>query len=255
MDFLEKGESKLGPFDGLFTRAALKKGDFLGFYCGRVVRDKYDEYDDTTYAMTIFKGVSIIADPAKHKLALINEPPVGKTANVYIEAYVSDTDLGRLQAIALYAARDVRKAEELYLHYGPAYESIREAKNYEVGTAARRPKKLQDPRAVLKVMPYQCFAALNSTTVRGKRPRGAPKIGMVSNGEKYVFPGEALFLLPPYSTEDLPPYSTQDRQTARKGTSRQFARKSVRHFARKSAPRVREFARKSTAPQPFQRVQ
>ena len=123
--------------------------------------------------MNIVPGVVFNAfpdvKPQKDMLALMNEPPIGKQANVFIEDFYLRAEFHASRgpvcvAKAFYAARDIPKKSELFVHYGDNYEEIRKELNYRVGmpTLGKGEKipQLQDPLEVMQYLPLDCFVAL-----------------------------------------------------------------------------------------------
>lgn len=140
------------PFHGLFATEAIQRGDFVGFYCG----DFYDEDDEevptSAYAMngSGFLVVPPTIDPVWYPMAMVNEPPLGASANVclleWAKAGEVDPDWPKktdpVQCLSFHATRTIRAGEEIFLHYGPEYDrSHYPAKGKLVGSPSRLAKK------------------------------------------------------------------------------------------------------------------
>ena len=156
-----------GAQNGLFTTHPLKRGDFIGFYCGREVEaSAFARIKEKEYAIEIADGVSFVANPARKKdrMALINEVPARRRANVVYHHYNLTDGFQRpvATAVAVYAAVAIPPKSELFSHYGVHYEGIRKRKGYTVGSpaAAVPTHLLQDPRDVLAYLPLDAFVAL-----------------------------------------------------------------------------------------------
>jgi hypothetical protein len=146
---------------GLFTTATIQQDAAIGLWSGRRLAMSSDERDE--YAMELSlqpyenvvitpKSTNGVVDYEQHPLAAINEPPPGKMANVYPR--VEDHDDGEGRAIAVvvfYAARTIKRGQELLWHYGKKYESIR---NYPVGRAARVRDPPYNTRRIERVLQH-----------------------------------------------------------------------------------------------------
>ena len=156
-----------GAKNGLFTTKPLKRGDFLGFYCGREVEaSAFGRVKEKDYAMEIADGVSFVANPARKKdrMAMINEAPANRHANVLFHPYHLTDAFQRpvATAVAVYAAEAIPPKRELFTHYGSSYDRVRKTKGYKVGSpaAAIPVSLLQDPRDVLAYLPLDAFVAI-----------------------------------------------------------------------------------------------
>ena len=162
-----------GAAFGLFTTKALKKGDFLGFYCGRKVPvENYAEMtdDEWRYAFTVTKRMVVVADtinyPERDKMAFLNEAPYpGRGPNVLAVNYNVTHKGQKFVSIVFYVMRDVEADGELFLYYGETYAEERKNAGYtqpsyfkfNLGEAIR-----QDPQSVLTTVPSNCFADADS---------------------------------------------------------------------------------------------
>lgn len=126
-------------FNGLFTTKALKKGDFLGYYNGKFVRSTR-----SLYAFQLTRDFGFVTpplrkdsvppspDPAAYPLAMANEPPQGSSASIHVKEFTRAKS-GRLvvvpgiapstkiAAIGFYASKNIKRGDELFLHYGEHY--------------------------------------------------------------------------------------------------------------------------------------
>lgn len=141
--------SRDGVVAGVGVRAAraCARGDFLGFYSGRVVSERtYARLlaADARVARVAFgvpRTARVIVRRGRADLVgYVNEPPAGERANVV--AIPLHLDAGN--AIAYYAAAPIAAHAELWVHYGRAA-----ARDYDVGAPARAPRTLQRADAVL----------------------------------------------------------------------------------------------------------
>ena len=157
-----------GAASGLFTTKALKAGDFLGFYCGRMVPvEKQDEVtdDEWKYAAGVTKRMTVVADtinyPERDKMALVNEAPYpgGKGPNVAGLIYDVFHEGQKFSASAYYVTRDVKADGELFVYYGNRYEEHRKKEGYTQPYFFPVPlENIQDPQSVLTTIPSNCFA-------------------------------------------------------------------------------------------------
>ena len=162
-----------GAAIGLFTKKALKNGDFLGFYCGRWVPvESYAEMteDDWRYAFTVTKRMTVVADtinhPERDQMAFVNEAPYpgGKGPNVAGLIYDVFHEGQKFSASAYYVTRDVKADGELFVYYGSGYDVVRKKEGYSqpYRYPATRMKNIEDPQSVLETIPSNCFAEADS---------------------------------------------------------------------------------------------
>ena len=124
-------------FRGLYTLAPLRRGDFLGFYNGMfhdLPEAGYNGKD--AYVMSASneyikpkKGRGGRVDPAKYPMAMINESPPARPANVTIHEFTSARGVipqlppkTAITALGFYACRDIAAGEELFVNYGKEYK-------------------------------------------------------------------------------------------------------------------------------------
>mmetsp|Transcript_9236 Transcript_9236/g.21728 ORF Transcript_9236/g.21728 Transcript_9236/m.21728 type:complete len:293 (-) Transcript_9236:60-938(-) len=160
---------------GLFTTRPIKKGDFVGFYCG----DHYtsQEYENhlgpagNLYTYEMAPGTEkIVADPTnqRHKICIVNEPSGDIEANLesmpyfHYAAVYGKGIVPVAIASALHATKDIERESELFVYYGKRYESARKSEGYvskDPGKIYLEDKKdLQDPvEALGHRMPLDCF--------------------------------------------------------------------------------------------------
>ena len=162
-----------GAAIGLFTTKALKAGDFLGFYCGRMVPvEKQDEVtdDEWKYAAGVTKRMTIVADtinyPERDKMALVNEAPYpgGKGPNVVALTYDVLHQGQKFSAFTYFVLRSVKANGELFVYYGSGYDVVRKREGYSqpYRYPATRMKNIEDPQSVLETIPSNCFAEADS---------------------------------------------------------------------------------------------
>ena len=94
---------------GVFTKAFIPKGTFIGYYRGKIV--DFNKVKDSDYVLTITDGTSICAKNSNHFAGILNCP----TATPY-SANVKFTEDGKLETIA-----NVDPGEELFVDYGKDY--------------------------------------------------------------------------------------------------------------------------------------
>lgn len=120
---------------GVFTKAFLPKGTFLGYYRGKIVN--LDKIKNTDYVLTIDDGTAICGKHSNHFSAMINCP----TATQYSPNVMFTTE-GQLNTI-----RDIKANEELYVDYGRGYWTARPDLLYDIAQKnirkTRRAKKTQ----------------------------------------------------------------------------------------------------------------
>ena len=165
--------------NGLFTTKSIKKGGFVGFYCGEQYSPKefleeLSGKDD--YSISLAKGADVLAaDPSnpRHIMGTANEPPEPEQTNMEIVdyfLYAAVNDKGVVPvavALAMHATKDIEAGLELFWHYGKTYESIRKRKGYDSKSAEKvwmspeNREGLQDPTEVLlDGMPRDCFVSV-----------------------------------------------------------------------------------------------
>ena len=131
---------------GVRTEAHHARGDFLGFYTGRLVRDglAYDGLDRRATAVSFaIAGTDhlVVRRDERDVIGFVNEPPLGRRANcVAVPLHLPDGN-----AVGYYAAEDIAPSSELWVHYGGEF-----ARDYAVGAPASSvPRKLQRADAVV----------------------------------------------------------------------------------------------------------
>ena len=157
-----------GAAFGLFTTKALKKGDFLGFYCGRKVPvENYAEMteDESRYSGKVTERMIVVADtinyPERDKMAFLNEAPYpGRGPNVAGLNYNVTHKGQKFSSIAFYVLRGVKADGELFVYYGSGYDVVRKKEGYSqpYRYPATRMKNIEDPQSVLETIPSNCFA-------------------------------------------------------------------------------------------------
>ena len=158
---------------GLFTTKALKRGDFLGFYCGRMVPvENYPQMtdDEWTYAFTVTERMVVVADtinhPERDKMAFVNEAPYpgGKGPNVVALIYDVFHEGKKFSAFTFFVLRSVKAEGELFVYYGDLYDEGRKKAGYTqpVRYPATPMKNFQHPQSVLETIPSNCFAEADS---------------------------------------------------------------------------------------------
>ena len=162
-----------GAAIGLFTTKALKAGDFLGFYCGRMVpvENHLEMTDDEwRYAFTVTKRMVVVADtinyPERDKMALVNEAPYpgGKGPNVVALIYDVFHEGNKFSAFTFFVLRSVKAEGELFSYYGDLYDEGRKKAGYTqpVRYPATPMKNFQHPQSVLETIPSNCFVEADS---------------------------------------------------------------------------------------------
>lgn len=159
------------------------RGEFLGFYTGRVV-DLRDDRDDDSNREEGARGrrqhdpahsfdvartsCAIVRVGADDVIGFVNEPPRGKTAN----ATPLPIHLPWGNAVAYYASDTIRPHREIWAHYGRGY-----GRDYAVGDAGEAPRRIQRADAVLDP------DVMRRETHRYCAPRGKPReaVGVVPN--------------------------------------------------------------------------
>ena len=162
----------------------------IGLYTGDwVVTDgrQYRGRRDDVYELDDYVRVM----PPKgclNPIARANEPPPGIHANAVFIRWTDPADvvqgstlsqLGSVDAISLHATRDLAEGEEIYVHYGRAYDPKR---SYPVDPrpAARLPKeeireRLQQPSAIYPAigfeLPVNAWRALSGAGVKTRVPK------------------------------------------------------------------------------------
>ena len=159
-----------GAAIGLFTTKALKAGDFLGFYCGRMVPvEKQDEVtdDEWRYAAGVTKRMTVVADtinyPERDKMAFLNAAPYpGKGPNVAWLNYNVTHKGQKFSSIAFYVLRGVKADGELFLYYGNSYEEHRKKAGYTQPFRSYNLRMKENPQNVLETIPSNCFVEADS---------------------------------------------------------------------------------------------
>ena len=159
-----------GAAFGLFTTKALKKGDFLGFYCGRKVPvENYAEMtdDEWRYAFTVTKRMVVVADtinyPERDKMAFLNEAPYpGRGPNVAGLNYNVTHKGQKFSSIAFYVLRGVKADGELFVYYGSGYDVVRKKEGYSQPFRSYNLGMKENPQSVLETIPSNCFAEADS---------------------------------------------------------------------------------------------
>ena len=160
-----------GAASGLFTTKALKAGDFLGFYCGRMVPvENYPQMtdDEWTYAFTVTERMVVVADtinhPERDQMAFVNEAPYpgGKGPNVAGLIYDVFHEGQKFSASAYYVTRDVKADGELFVYYGSGYDVVRKREGYSQPYRFARLGMKENPQSVLETIPSNCFAEADS---------------------------------------------------------------------------------------------
>ncbi|WZN64319.1 hypothetical protein HKI87_09g58750 [Chloropicon roscoffensis] len=160
-----------GAAIGLFTTKALKAGDFLGFYCGRMVPvEKQDEVtdDEWKYAAAVTKRMTVVADtinyPERDKMALVNEAPYpgGKGPNVVALTYDVLHQGQKFSAFTYFVLRGVKADGELFVYYGIGYDVVRKKAGYTQPVRFARLGMKENPQSVLETIPSNCFAEADS---------------------------------------------------------------------------------------------
>lgn len=122
------------PFNGLFAGQFLPKGSFLGFYNG----DFKDGHFKGKAGAYVFQMSDMFIVPRKknktissfeYPLAMCNEPEPGSVANVTQHEFTKAKDVvpqlakgSKIAALGFYACKDIPAGQELFLHYGNAYD-------------------------------------------------------------------------------------------------------------------------------------
>ncbi len=160
---------------GLFTTEAIKKGDFIGFYCG----DQYTQKEQSkakieetnNYVLAFLPGTEVVAaDPTneRHIMGLANEPDTPERRNMEPVPYFEYTSVyGEgvtpvAVAMAYHATVDIEAGSEIFWYYGPDYRDVREKMGYNVEHVEKvyqlDKEVLQDPQEVLvDGLPQDCF--------------------------------------------------------------------------------------------------
>ena len=159
-----------GAAFGLFTTKALKKGDFLGFYCGRKVPvENYAEMteDESRYSGKVTERMIVVADtinyPERDKMAFLNEAPYpGRGPNVAGLNYNVTHKGQKFSSIAFYVLRGVKADGELFLYYGNRYEEHRKKAGYTQPFRSYSLRMKENPQSVLETIPSNCFVEADS---------------------------------------------------------------------------------------------
>ena len=159
-----------GAAFGLFTTKALKKGDFLGFYCGRKVPvENYAEMteDESRYSGKVTERMIVVADtinyPERDKMAFLNEAPYpGRGPNVLAVNYNVTHKGQKFVSIVFYVMRDVEADGELFLYYGNRYKEHRKKAGYTQPYRSYNLGMKENPQSVLETIPSNCFVEADS---------------------------------------------------------------------------------------------
>ena len=160
-----------GAGSGLFTTKALKKGDFLGFYCGRKVpMENYAEltYDESRYTAKVTERMAVVADTVNHperdKMAFLNEAPYPGEKGPNVAGLIYDVfhEGQKFSAPAFYVLRGVKADGELFLYYGNRYEEHRKKAGYTQPFRSYTLGMKENPQSVLETIPSNCFAEADS---------------------------------------------------------------------------------------------
>ena len=169
---LRDAKGKRLTMQGAFAMDDLPKGTFLGMYAGRFYPEEDSEDEDAQtfpsshYALHA-SGFVVVphppVTPERYPMAMLNEPPEGVTASVALVEWPKERDVipnstsnERVLCVAMHAARDVRKGEELYFHYGSAYDR----RHYPKGVKIGRPAKLARRDVPADERPAAYFASV-----------------------------------------------------------------------------------------------
>ena len=156
---------------GLFTTKALKRGDFLGFYCGRMVpvENHLEMTDDVwRYTAVVTERMTVVADtinyPERDKMALVNEAPYpgGKGPNVVALTYDVLHQGQKFSAFTYFVLRSVKADGELFVYYGSGYEEHRKKAGYTQPFRSYTLGMKENPQSVLETIPSNCFAEADS---------------------------------------------------------------------------------------------
>ena len=136
-------------FGGLFTRAHIPHGGFIGLYSGAFSENANCRREQRPYILSTSDELYIVPKvnrdfEAIHPLAMINEPAYGEQSNVCVlewrQAFkVVDDKIKRsivVTCMAFHASRPIRKNEELFWWYGNLYDRSH-YENPKVGTLLR----------------------------------------------------------------------------------------------------------------------
>lgn len=154
---------------GVRTTVARRTGDFLGFYSGRVyslseyerLAEKRTGFTEIAFEVSGTDGV-VVRENEDDLIGYVNEPVRGSVANVV--AIPLHLEWGN--AVGYYAATHIPPGAELLVHYGR-----HAARDYPVGVAARAPRRIQAPDAVLPRATLECTRRYCVRRV-SSRPRG-----------------------------------------------------------------------------------
>lgn len=143
------GKNARLPFHGLFTMVDVPAYAFLGYYTGVF----YDEDDESrapsNYAVS-GSGYVVVppgehhggVDPAQYPMAMMNEPPRGRTANATMVEWATAKNAvpgvsprSRVAVLAVHACVDIPAGSEIHFHYGKEYDRRHYGrKPYNVGS-------------------------------------------------------------------------------------------------------------------------
>ena len=119
---------------GVKSNSAHKRGDFLGFYTGRIVPLALAPDDTDTSFEIVETDCTVVRCDDNDIIGFVNEPPFGTRANaVAIPIHLSEGN-----AVAYYASTRIEPHTEIWVHYGDVY-----ARDYTVGDEAYAPRRIQ----------------------------------------------------------------------------------------------------------------
>lgn len=130
---------------GVRSNKALNRGDFVGFYSGKLVKWAcYETSKNTSLQHVSFaiEGTDYVVsrNNSTDVVGFINEVPKGMKSNVVAVPIYLDAG----NAVGYFAANHIKPHTELLVHYGNAFN-----RDYEVGVEASVPKRLQRADSVL----------------------------------------------------------------------------------------------------------
>ena len=187
-DLETRKSSVPGAAAGLFTKKKLKKGAFVGFYCGNhyhytkgSVADQEKDFpkDWWMYALRVTRENIVVPDNTneRHRMCLANEPPENVATNMITIEYplvgaerisASGAKMSQAAAIAIgmFASREIEAGEELFWYYGGGYEEKRNSEGYSIRSDSVTKREvgeegLESPTAALGTpLPLDCFVSV-----------------------------------------------------------------------------------------------
>lgn len=178
---------KLYPFNGLKTRKAIPRGGFIGFYNGTFRDGTARKNGMYTFQLSYMyiepqRGNEVVSGN-EFPIAMCNEPGPGETANVMMREFGSNrhknkdgtfskvipqlTKTKKITALGYYACRDIAPDEELFIHYGDAYNRRgykTDAEGNVVGTSCNilvseleSPEDMMSSFGMNPFVPEDCF--------------------------------------------------------------------------------------------------